>query len=607
MDDQSFYDVIDKEIDKATNKYKDNEYLRKVKGNSNATKSFSFLYWFLQQYLPNKDLNEFEEYITEGDEDSSCDLIFSNNNQNNEEVFYVVQAKWFVKKNITKRKGLTKEIKACLADFRLIRSGKKSSTSNSNFNIQYEKLINHKKKNGKIKFIFLALCNGDIDIKEYLDDFVDELVSFELMDFQKIKEQYIEIEYKGIKTNNPLETSYLPSSDFELEFESESFIKITDPYQSYIFIVKPKMIYQFFSNYGHSLFYKNIRNPLTKSYFNEEIKNTIINNPKSFWYFNNGITAITDKINSFYTDSGMVRIKGVQIINGAQTVYSIYQAYKDASEDVREKMDNDARITMRVVTTGGKDFDLQVTRFTNSQNPVDNRDFHSNDEVQVRLQKDFLKNTNIWYEKRRGEFRKSPKEVVKLKNENLAQSYLAYYLNDPFNAKQNRKLIFVEESVNSKGLYEKIFNDSTKYDDMLVSYYLLNYINKKRIDLNKKINNIDPDDVSNNDDLLLSFSFIQYANFDILSLFKVLIYTINKESKSSINGKLISRFNRDDTDKIQEYYEIIKSFIKEDIKNYNPNDVHSVLFKKKGYYSNLENRFRIFIRDNPCDYEFSEI
>ena len=142
---------------------------------------------------------------------------------------------------------------------------------------------------------------------------------------------------------------------------------------------------------------------------------------------------------------------------------------------------------------------------------------------------------------------------------------------------------------------------------MLVSHYLLNYINKERIDLNKKINNIDPNNVSENDDLLLSFSFVQYANFDILSLFKVLLHTINKEDKNSINGKLISRFNREDIDKITEPYMIIKNFIKKDIENYNPNAVYSVLFKKKDYYSSLEHRFKIDIKDNPYNYEFAKL
>ena len=564
MDDKSFYDVLDEEIDAAANTFKDNEFLKKVKDNVNATKSFSFLYWFLERYLPNKDFVDFENYITEGEDDSSCDLIFSNENHDGKEVFYVVQAKWFEKGNISKSKGLTKEIKACLSDFNLIKSGKKSSTLNDKFNIQYQKLIDHKNKNGKIKFIFLALCNGDINIRDYVDDFISNMVSFELMDFQKIKEQYVELKYKGVRTHNPLEKPYYPISELNLKIEKDQIIKINNPYESYILIIKPKEIYILFEKYGNSLFAKNIRNPLVGSLFNKEIEDTILNNPKSFWYFNNGITAITDEINDFYEDSDNITIKGIQVINGAQTVYSVYQAYKYASEDDKNQMDSDGRITIRLVTTGGKDFDLKVTRFTNSQNPVNERDFHANDEVQIRLQKDFLKKTNVWYETRRGEFSRSPRNVLKIRNEDLGQSYLAYYLTDPFNAKQNKKLIFVSSSINKNGLYEKIFNQNTAYDDMLVAYYLHSYIDKERKDLSKIIKNIDTSSITKDQESMLDYDFVQYAGFEILSLLKILFYHMN-ENKKQLNSKLITYFEKNTLSKISKSYDSVKDFIKYDM------------------------------------------
>ena len=54
-------------------------------------------------------------------------------------------------------------------------------------------------------------CNGEINIKEHIDDFISNLVTFELIDFYKLKEQYIEIEFKGVKTHNPIETPYILS------------------------------------------------------------------------------------------------------------------------------------------------------------------------------------------------------------------------------------------------------------------------------------------------------------------------------------------------------------------------------------------------------------
>ena len=76
MKNEAFYDLIDNRINQITDIFKENVHLKKQ--NENGRKSFSFLFWFLERYLPNKELSEFENYITEGNDDSSCDIIFNN-------------------------------------------------------------------------------------------------------------------------------------------------------------------------------------------------------------------------------------------------------------------------------------------------------------------------------------------------------------------------------------------------------------------------------------------------------------------------------------------------------------------------------------------------
>jgi hypothetical protein len=592
MKNELFYDIIDSEINKLSVPFKNNPHLKKQ--DENGRKSFLFLLWFLNRYLPDCDLSELEEFITEGNDDSSCDLIFTNKDQSGKEVYYVVQAKWFVKQNINKAKEITKEVKACLSDFRLIISGKKESEHNQQFNVQYQKFLIHKRNNGKIKFIFLALCNGKINIKEHIDDFISNLVSFELIDFYKLKEQYIEIEYKGVKTHNPIETPYIPKTEFELEFKQNQVIYIDRPHKSNIFIIKPKEVYLMFEKYGQSLFYKNIRNPLPNSLFNSAIKNTISNNAINFWYYNNGITAITTKIDDFHKENTKVTITGIQVINGAQTVYSIYESYKYATDDVRERMDQNALITFRVVESGGDDFDLQVTRFTNSQNPISERDFHSNDEVQKRIQFDFFKHTNVWFETRRGEFRKKIKGISILTNELLGQLYLAYFVNDPFNAKQNKKSLFVSKSINSTGLYEIIFNEETNYEDMILSYHLNLLVDRRRKAFKSIINDIDTTKLTVEEEKLLEYDFIQYSNFEIIALFKILFYKANEHNLNSINGKALSYFEKNTLDVIEKCYVFITNFILEDLKERKSKDskiVNSVIFKSKEYYPSLRDIF----------------
>ena len=91
-------------------------------------------------------MKDVETYITDGTDDSSCDIIYDNIDSSGRNVFYVIQAKWCTKSNIGSE-GLGKEIKACLSDFTLILEGKKSKSKiNEKFNNKYENHCNTKKQ-----------------------------------------------------------------------------------------------------------------------------------------------------------------------------------------------------------------------------------------------------------------------------------------------------------------------------------------------------------------------------------------------------------------------------------------------------------------------------
>ncbi|MEQ9278696.1 MAG: AIPR family protein [Balneola sp.] len=610
MKDIDFYNIIDNEIDHIIKEYKSSSIL--AKKDISGKKSFCFLIWFLRKYIPSQDVIDLDQYIVDGHDDSSCDLIFYNFDSYGNKVFYVVQAKWFDRSNISKTNKMSKDLKACLTDFRVIRNGSKEpSIVNKKFNLMYEEFLKHKKDNGKIKFIFLHLCQKIEGVKEQIDDFTTKLVSFQTLDIFELKKHYVEFNYKGIKTHNPLETPYEPKTEIELKVIKNSNIEIPKPapFESYIVLLRPSQIFDLFDKYGLSIFYKNIRNPLPKSFYNEKIVQTILDNPLNFWYFNNGITAITDEIQDFDRDAEKIKIRGIQIINGAQTVYSIYQSILNANDSDVEKIDKDSFVTLRLMRTGGEDFDLLVTRFTNSQNPIDERDFHANDYVQKRLQHDFLKNTNIWYETRRGEFRKRTNKAKVVSNLYFAQSYLIYHLQNPFIAKTKRRFLFVSQKEDNNGLYEEIFNENTRWNDLLISRLLFQYVDSKRKEYSKKIKSLLPRDgvYSSDQKELIAYNFIQYSTFEIVAIFKPLLERANGPSNSKqFQGKLISQLDENNRSILDKYYEIITDKIKLIIQKKKIEDLaftDSVYFKNRKTYLELQD----FVINNIDKDELTEL
>lgn len=480
MTSEAFYDIIDQELESIIREHKVYPYFKKNKSDSNNCKSRAFLIWFLKFYGKTEN---YSEYITDGDGDHCCDIIFDSVDNQENKIYYIVQSKWNVKSNCQSCVNKA-DVSHAFNEFGVIIRGSKLSTKNENFTRKLNELQEHVKNNGEIKIIYLTLCNPNAEVEDSKNAFLSDhrKTSFEWIDLTRLKIDYINKNYKEIELINPMYKYYNPEEEeIELAIKQfsggRSFIHIDKPFEAFVFLLKPSVIYELFNKYGFLLFQKNVRNPLLISELNQQIENTIIDNPAYFWYYNNGLTAITYLLPEIRNEAERIKITGLQIINGAQTVYSIYKAYQEASTVKRQVMDTESFVTLRILKSGGKDFDLNVTRFTNLQNPVSDRDFVANDDVQRRLQEESF-NTSVWYEKRRGEFRnKKMKGVSVVSNEDFATLYTAYFLHDPvksaiLNSNVKKRYAFISHKEDRNGLYETIFNERTSFNDMLAAYQL---------------------------------------------------------------------------------------------------------------------------------------
>jgi hypothetical protein len=546
---KDFYNIIDSELNDLLEKYKDDKFIQKHRNAINNQKSYALLIWFLEFYGK---ISSYTSFITDGDNDSSCDIVFDKINNYGDKVFYVVQSKWNNAGNSEKESDKDEILKA-LSDFTTILRGEKEDF-NDKLKLKIEELDKQLKENGEVKFIFLALSQyrggADENIKAFINN--DEKIKFEVIDINRIKLDYIDRKYKKIEPLNPLETYQNPEEsliDIEI-VQGNGRIEIQKPFEAYMFLLRPKSIYDLFEKYGFALFYKNVRNPLLQSEFNEEIEKTALENPAYFWYYNNGITAITYLLPKIGKKAEKLQLTGLQIINGAQTVYSIYRAYKNASPTKRIQMDSESLLTLRLLKSGGTDFDLNVTRYTNSQNPIYDRDFCANDDIQIKLQNDSYQ-TKFWYEKRRDEFREVPEGITEVPNYVFANAYLAYHLQDPVSVINNyrqyqetkKDLIFVSHKEHKDGLYEKLFNDKTLFEDMLCSFYIFYVID---------------------DTPFVYEDTFKTSLYHILALFKVAFikYLQSKFNKRiNVNKHIISAYEKGEKDIILKAFKFINQFV----------------------------------------------
>jgi hypothetical protein len=236
-------------------------------------------------------------------------------------------------------------------------------------------------------------------------------------------------------------------------------------------------IRELFTRHKARLFSANVRNYLgsrrSDSNINHGIKSTAESEPDNFWVYNNGITAVVNRLEP-PKGGGRLHIEGISIVNGAQTTGAI-----GSLEGVPSPT---AMVAIRFVRCDDPDTLSSIIRYNNSQNRIEASDFRSNDSIQKRLRTEFETIPGVKYlGGRRGgadDIIRRPPDLIP--SNVAAQALMAFHQNPV--AAYNEK----SELWESDSYYSKIFNDRTTARHALLCYSLLKAIEAKKLALTEK-------------------------------------------------------------------------------------------------------------------------
>ncbi|EJL6412682.1 AIPR family protein, partial [Vibrio cholerae] len=216
-----------------------------------------------------------------------------------------------------------------------------------------------------------------------MDDLVTELndagdgVSEDVVTFHQLNQAKVHASLAGGMEGEPI----------DLEIGLSQWGRVEEPHTAFFGMVSGGEVFNWYKSKGKRLFSKNIRQMLGSTDVNDEISATIENTPEKFWYFNNGITLVADCIKKSMVggngrDIGSFRATNISIVNGAQTVSTI-GGFNESEISKLEKV----KIPIKLISleNTGADFGALVTKTNNRQNRIENRDFVSLDEQQIRL------------------------------------------------------------------------------------------------------------------------------------------------------------------------------------------------------------------------------
>ncbi|MEM9213272.1 MAG: AIPR family protein [Cyanobacteria bacterium P01_F01_bin.150] len=392
--------------------------------------------------------NEAAESIVDGQGDNGIDAIFWHKNDN---VLWFIQSKWIKKgtgqpeyKDINNfATGVRNLIEDNLdrPNSRLCQKKEETECALSTFGVKVNIVITHTGQGlTKTSRKCLEDLVGDLNTNED-----DEIFSYQLFDK--------DIAYKtAVENANKL--------NIEANINLSNWGKMDDPTAFYGSISALELA-ELWIKHRNNLFSQNLREFIGQTKANDDITRTLKEDPTSFWYFNNGITALCQEIRR--KTKGVKRLnddftcKGLSIINGAQTIGSIGRYYREGTDEARENLEQ-TEVLIKLISLEDcpENFGLDITKASNTQNHVENRDFLALDPIQRKLAREL----KTW-DRNKTYFYKRSDEMISSENScTLLEATEALVCNnDDLNL-----VVILKKDVSefwadtSSSLYKRIFN-----------------------------------------------------------------------------------------------------------------------------------------------------
>ena len=279
-------------------------------------------------------------------------------------------------------------------------------------------------------------------IRQFYDNGTFRQFDFQLWGADELVDAFQQLEKSAKKVNWDLPIIYDKNVGSLVKVHSANI-------RGMICTVSGKEIAKLVTSHMGSVFDANIRVFLgTQGAVNEDIYATCSNAKTShqFWFLNNGLTIVCDQFSEVpLPDNAMVKMKNLQIVNGCQTAMTLAEA------ENKGQLVSDVNVLTRIYETADSNLGEVIVRTTNTQNKISSRDLHSNDNIQVDMEKAFLKYGLSYERKARQYDGKKIDPVLIFTNEAVGQSYLAAVLKKPSDARRRKYKVWGE-------YYKQIFS-----------------------------------------------------------------------------------------------------------------------------------------------------
>ena len=257
-----------------------------------------------------------------------------------------------------------------------------------------------------------------------------------------------------------------------IEKEGPSFHSMGGDFHAVQATVLAQALVETYAQYRSSIFKLNPRGPLGSNKANEAIEETL-GDPTLKRYFhllNNGLTVLCDTV-TYDETSQTLEVDNFQVVNGCQTVYTLFTS--------RNKLSDDVRVPVRIVQSMHAPWVAkEIPRATNRQTAVRPEQLASLGEEHDRLERLFDEMDPPWfYDKQQGYTRfltaggqkvhkqKYGKRIITITH---AGQFGAAFLGYPILATYDKRMIFEQVEGEGEALYRTLFLDENQPEQLLL-------------------------------------------------------------------------------------------------------------------------------------------
>ena len=356
--------------------------------------NYAFNYWILSK-IYNVDEEEIPNYITEyNDKNIDCFVHFEESKE-----LFIIQNKYYDENTNLSRKEVADFLQTPISHLKnnIYKRNKElqdifnNAVNDPEYKIWLHFYITNDKYSDEINMLFREFNKNENNSDR-------ALIRAKYFQLKDIYEIYFGETFKDdinfdftLNTKNKGTILRILPEQYQLQGMSEAhyiMTSITDLYK----------LYHEAQNKRYPIFEENIREYLGKSSINKGINDTLRNknDRQNFFYYNNGITIICKETKKHSGNQFSLNIVKPQIVNGCQTVNTIYEVLNDYKKEEIEREFADIYVMVKVLVYNEKlkqekpYFYKDIVKYTNRQNAINDDAFGANHELFSNLKKYFI-------------------------------------------------------------------------------------------------------------------------------------------------------------------------------------------------------------------------